>query len=89
VLSPFKIRKILSQVRAVHRLALVCILDAVDRGSIQIASGHIRVARQVNGRDMQIVGVGAVMEQAQVIPGGERQWILNHRIDLWMLNEIY
>ena len=38
---------------------------------------------------MRIVGIGAVIGQAHVIPSGERQWIVNHRIDLPTFNEIY
>jgi len=89
LLALFNIRNILSEAGAVHRLALVCILDPVNSGRFHIASGHIRVARRVNGRDMRIVSIGAVIGQAQVIPSGERQWIVNHRIDLWTFNEIY
>jgi hypothetical protein len=89
LLALFKIRNILSEAGAVHRLALVCILDPVNSGRFHIASGHIRVGRRVNGRDMRIVSIGAVIGQAQVIPSGERQWIVNHRIDLRTFNEIY
>jgi len=89
LLALFKIRNILSEAGAVHRLALVCILDPVTSGRFHIASGHIRVGRRVNGRDMRIVSIGAVIGQAQVIPSAERQWIVNHRIDLRRFNEIY
>ena len=37
----------------------------------------------------EIVGIGAVIGQAHVIPSGERQWIVNHRIDLQTFNDIY
>jgi len=73
LLAVFKIRNILCQGGAVHPLALVCILDPVNSGRFHIASGHIRVGRWVNGRDMRIVRIGAVIGQAQVIPSGERQ----------------
>jgi len=89
LLAPFKIRNILSEARAVHRLALVCILDPVNSGRFHIASGHIPVGRRVNGQDMRIVSIGAVIGQALVIPRGERQWIVNHTIDLRTFNEIY
>ena len=58
-------------------------------GRIYRGRGHIRVSKQPNGRDMRIVGIGAVIGQADLIPSGERQWIVNHRIDLPMFNEIY
>jgi len=89
LLALFKIRNILSKAGAVLRLALVCILDPVNSGRFHIASGHIRVGRRVNGRDMRIVSIRAVIGQAQVIPSGERQWIVIHRIDLQTFTEIY
>jgi len=89
LLALCKIRNIGSETGAVHRLALVCILDPVNSGRFHMASGHIRVGRRVKGRDMRIVSIGAVIGQAQVIPSGERQWIVNHRIDLRTFNEIY
>jgi len=49
LLALFKIRNILSEPGAVHRLALVCILDKVTSGRFYIVSGHIRVGRLVNG----------------------------------------
>ena len=89
LLALFKIRNILSEAEAVHRLSFVCILNLVNSGRLHIASGHIPLGRRVNRRDMRIVSIGAVIAQAQVIPSGERQWIVNHRIDLRTFNEIY
>ena len=89
LLALFKIRNILSEAGEVHRLALVRILNPVGAGRFHRRSGHIRVSKRSNGRDMQIVGIGAVIGQAHVIPSGERQWIVNHRIDLRTFNEIY
>ena len=73
LLALLKIRNILSEAGAVHRLAVVCIRDPVNSGRFYIASRHIRVCRWVNSCDMRIVSIGAVIGQAQVIPGGERQ----------------
>jgi len=89
LLALFKIRNILSEAGAVHRLGLVCILDSVNSGRFHIASGHIRVRRRVHGRHRRIVTIGAVIGQAQLIPSGERQGILNYRIDLRTFNEKY
>jgi len=89
LLAPFKIRNILSETAAVHRLALVRILDPIKGGRFHIPSGHVRVGNRINGRDMRIFSIGAVIGQVQVIPSGEKQWILNHRIDLRTFNEIY
>jgi len=89
LLGLFKIRNILSEAAAVHRLALVRILDLINGGRFHIPSGQLRVSNRINGRDMPIVSIGAVIGQAQVIPSGEKQWIVNHRIDLRTFNEIY
>ena len=89
MLALIKITNVLSGPRDVHRVALVCILDPVGAGPFHRGSGHILVSKRPNGRDMPIVGIGAVIRQAHVIPSGERQWIVNHRIDLWTFNEIY
>jgi len=45
LLALFKIRNILSEARAVHWLALVCILDPVNSGRFHIVSRHIQVLR--------------------------------------------
>ena len=82
LLALFKIRNVLSGAGDAYRLALVRILDPVGAGSFHCGSGHIRVSKRSNGRDMRIVAIGAVIGQAHVTPSGERQWIVNHRIDL-------
>jgi len=57
----FKIRNILGEAGAVHRLALLCILDPVNSGRFHIASGHTvttvyiqTVAKDVAGRTIHI-----------------------------------
>jgi len=89
LLALFTIRNILCQAAALYRLALVRILDPINGGRFHIPSGHIRVGNRINGRDMRIVSIGAVIGQVQVIPSSEKPWIVNHRIDLRMFNEIY
>ena len=89
LLALFKIRNVLSGAGDVHRLAWVRILDPVGAGRVHRGTRHIRVSKLSNGRDMRIVGIGAVIGQAQVILSGERQWIVNHRIDLPTFNYIY
>jgi len=85
----FKIRNILSEAAAVHRLALVRILNPINGGKFHILSGHIRVGNRINCQDMRILSIGAVIGQAQVIPSCEKQWIVNHWINLRTFNEIY
>jgi len=84
----FKIRNVQSRAGDVHRLALVRILDPIGAGRFHRRSGHIQVSKRPNGRDMRIVGIGAVIRHAHVITSGERQWIVNHRIDLRTFKEI-
>ena len=89
LLSLFKIRNILSEAAAVHRLALGRKLNPINCGRFHIPSGHIRVGNGINGRDMRIVSTGAVIGQAQEIPSCEKQLIVNHRIDLKTFKKIY
>ena len=89
LLPLFKIRNVLSGDGDVHRLALVYILDPVGARRFHRRSRHIRVGKRSNGRDMRIVGKGAVIGQTHVIPSWVRQWIVNHKIDLPTFNYIY
>jgi len=85
----FKTRNILSEARGVQHLALLCVLHPINAGRFHLASCHIRVGKWTSGRVMGIVDIRTVIGQAHVIPTGERQWIVNHRIDLPTFNEIY
>ena len=89
LLTLFKIRNVLSRAGDVHRLVLVRILDPVGAGRFHRGSGYIRVGKQSNRRDIRILSIGAVIRQAHVIPSGETQWIVIHRIDLRTFNDIY
>jgi len=89
LLALFKKRNVLCEAAGVHQLALVRVLDPINGGRFHLASRHIQVGKRSTGRDMPIVPIGAVIGQAHVIPGGERQWIVNHRIDLRTFNDIY
>ena len=88
LLGLFKIRNIRSEAGGVHRLVLVQVYDPMNGGSFNTGSRHIRVRKRPNGRDMRIVDIGTVIGQAHIVPAGERQWIVNLRIDLWTFNEI-
>jgi len=52
LLALCKLRNILSEATAVHRLALVRIHDPINGGRFDIPRGHMRVSNRVNGRDM-------------------------------------
>jgi len=73
LLALFKITNVLSEATAVHRLALVRVLDQIHGGIFHLASRHIRVGKRSTGRDMRIVGIGALIGEGHVIPSGERQ----------------
>ena len=83
----FKIRNVRTEV--VSRLAYVQVLDPVNGGRFHGASGHIRVCKRRNGRDMRIIDIGVIVGQAHVVPYGDGQWLVNHRIDLRTFNDIY
>ena len=89
LLALFKIRNVVSGAGDVHRLALVRILDPVGAGRFHRGSKYIRLTKRPNGRDMRIVGIGAAIGQPYVIPSWEKQWIVNHRIDLLTFTKIY
>ena len=73
----------------VSRLAFVQVLDPVNSGRFHGASGHIRVCRRHNGRDMRIIDIGVVVGQRHLVPYGDGEWLVNHRIDLRTFNDIY
>ena len=83
----FKIRNVRTEV--VSRLAFVQVGGPVNGGRFDGASGHIRVCRRRNGRDMTIIDIAVVVGQAHVVPYGDGQWLVNHRIELRTFNDIY
>ena len=70
-------------------LAFVQVHIPVNSGRFHWASGHIRVCRRRNGRDMRIIHIGVVVGQAHVVPYGDGQWLVNHWIDLRTFNDVY
>ena len=77
-----KIRNILSEATGVQQLVLVHVLNPASGGRFQIPSGHIRVGKQLSGRDIPIVSISVVIGQVHIILSREMQWIVNYRIDL-------
>ena len=82
----FKIRNVWMEV--VRRLAFVQVHDPVNGGRYHAASRQLQVCRRRNGLDMRIIDIGGVVGQAHVVPYGDRQWLVNHRIDLRTFNAI-
>jgi len=89
LLALFKIRNVFSEAAGVRRIALLRVLDRINSDRFHLASGHIQVGKRRSGRVMRKVDIGTVIGQAHVIPTGEGQFIVNHRIDLRTFNEIY
>jgi len=89
LLALFKIRNGFSEAPGVRRLALLRGLDRINSGRFHLASGHLQVGKRRSGREMRIVDIGRLIGQAHVIPTGEGQWIVNHRMDRQTLNQIY
>jgi len=88
LLALFKIRNVLSEAAGVYRLTLVRMVNPINGSRFHLASGHIPVGKRSTGPHMRIVNIGAVIGQAHVIPSSERQCIVDHKIDLWMFNDI-
>ena len=83
----FKIRNVRKEV--VSRLAFVHVLDLVNGGRFHGATGHIRLCRRRNGRDIRIIDIGVVVGPAHVVPYRDEQWVVNHRIDQQTFKNIY
>ena len=83
----FKIRNMSTGI--VSRLAFVQVVDLVNGGRFHGSSRHIRVCKPRNGRHLRIIDIGVVVGQAHVVPYGDRQWLVNHQIDLRTFNDIY
>ena len=69
LLGLLKIRNVRMEV--VSRLAFVQVLDPVNGCRFHGASGHIRLCRRRNGRDMRIIDIGVIVGQAHVVPYGD------------------
>ena len=89
LLALFKIRNVFSEASGVRRVALLRVPDPFNCGRFHLARGPIRVGKRRSSREMRIVNIETAIGQAHVIPTGEGQWIVTHRIDLRTFNEIY
>ena len=87
LVTPFKIRNM--SIGIASRLAFVQVVDPVNGGRFHGSSGHIRVCKRRNGQDLRIIDIGVIVGQAHLVPYGDRQWLVNHRIDLRTFNDIY
>jgi len=69
-------------------MPLLRILNGITGCGLHMRGGHIRLSKRIN-HYMRIVTIGALIGQAHVIPSSNKQWIMNHRIDLRTFDEIY
>ena len=83
----FQIRNMRTEV--VSQLAYIQVLDPVNGGRFHEASGHIRVYKRHNGRDMRIIDIRVIVGQAHVVSYRDGQWLVNHWIDPRTFNDIY
>jgi len=74
---------------AVPRVAAVRMLSAVNSGFPWDIHGLVTVQMREDSREFRIVDVGTIHGLAHLIPEGERPWLVNSRIDLRTLNEVY
>jgi len=70
-------------------LPFVQVLDRVHGGRCHRAIRHIPVCKRRNGRNMWLMAIGVVVEQADVVPSRDGQWLVNQQIDLRTFNDIY
>jgi len=64
-------------------------LSAVNSGFPSDIHGIVRVQMREDAGDYTIVDVGRIHGLAQLIPEGERRWLVNSGIVLRRFNEVY
>ena len=73
----------------VRWVAPLRMLSAVNSGFPSDIQGLVTVQIREDPRGFTIVDVGTIYRLAHLIPEGERRWLVNSRIDLRTLNEVY
>jgi len=84
----FKIRDYTCE-NAVGRVAAFRMLSAVNSTFPSDIHGLVTVQMREDAREFMIVDVWIIHGLAQLIPEGERRWLVNSWIDLRMFNEVY
>jgi len=84
----FKIRDY-TCANAVHRVAAIRMLSAVNSGFTLDIHGLVTVQMREDAPEFTIVDVGTIHGLAHLIPEGERRWLVNSWIDLRTFNEVY
>jgi len=73
----------------VGRLAGVQILSPVNSGRPSDIHSLVTVQLREDAREYKLVDIGTILGLAHLMPGGNRRWLINSRIDLRTFNEIY
>ena len=84
----FKIRDFTCE-NAVRRVAAVRMLSAVNSGFPSDIHGLVTVQMRADAREFTIVDIGTIHGLAHLMSEGERHWLVNSRIDLRTVNEVY
>ena len=74
---------------AVQHIASVQMLSPVNSGRVSDVHGLVTVQQREDAREFTLVDVGKILGLAHLIPEADRRWLVNNRIDLRTLNEIY
>ena len=64
-------------------------LSPVNSGGVCDVHGLVSVQEREDAREFTIVDVGTILVLAHLIPEADRCWLVNKRIDLKTINEIY
>jgi len=73
----------------VRPVAGVQLLTPVNSGHLSDLHRWVTVQMRENHRGFTIVDIGTILGVAHLIPEEDRRWLVNSRIDLRTLNEVY
>jgi len=73
----------------VHQVAGVQMLTPVNSGCLSEQHGLVTVQMREDARGFTIVDIGTIHGLADLIAEKDRRWLVNSRIDLRTLNEVY
>ena len=73
----------------VRQVAGVQMLTPVNSGCLSEQHGLVTVQMREDARGLTIVDIGTILGLADLIPEEDRRWLVNSRIDLRTLNQVY
>ena len=73
----------------VRQVVAVPMLSAVNSGFPSDIHSLVTVQMREDAREFTIVDIETIHGLAHLIPEGERRWLVNSRIDLRTINEVY